>query len=234
METGTYSTISLAQVVASAKMQLRLETSDEDIWLEKLANEGCRHLDSLSIFIKRQCTLDIHDLKAKLPNGFYRILGLKLNGNNNCAGLIYVDQPFLSVCGCPNSTFADTVVGSGVFQIQNGYIVFSTAINTLDCEGQIIPATSCEIAFIGLHVDENGLMCVQSDMERGLVAYVCYMYMLQNSDKYSQWQMSEHKTTWIAQKSWIQGIAMQNKFYDTKRQIASIANAWIVDKNWSI
>lgn len=239
---GYYATLPLTQCIASAKMQLRIEVSDDDVWFEKLANEAARHMDSLTVFVKRQCQLAIVDGKAKLPNGFYRMLGLRLGGGFNGASLFYVDTPFLSNCGInngDNTLFGTSLIngsvqnGSGTFQIQNGYIYFATGISMIDpVTKQVTYATSVDCAFIGLNVDDNGLMIVREDMERGIVAYICYMYMLQNPDKYPAGIWQEHKATWQAQKEWIKSIDVQNDFRQTRRQIAAIANAWVVDKNW--
>ncbi len=230
---GLFATIPLTACVASAKMQLRVEDSSDDLWMEKLANEAARHYDSLSIFIKRQCTLDITNGKAKLPNGFYRMLGLRLNGSFNCATLFYVDMPFLNSCDCSLATSARNLSGS--FQIQNGYIVFGTNMSFTDpITGDVITATSVDCAFIGLNVDSDGMMIVREDMERGISAYICWMYGLQNPDKFNTYQIEKYEQIWKAQKTWIQSIDIQNQFMNTRRQIAQIANAWVVDKTWWI
>lgn len=239
IQSGTYDTIPLTQCIASAKMQLACEQSDNDIWFEKLANEAARHMDNLGIFIKRQCILTVVDGKAKLPNGFYRLLGLRLNGTNGCAGsFIYVDQPFLNNCGCSgisNQVGLGFSVqnGASAYQIQNGFILFNSGICVIDpTTNDPVPIHSVNLAFIGLNVDEDGLMIVRPDMERGITAYLCYMYMKQNADKYPQWAMQEEKATWMAQKEWVKSNDIQNQFRNTRRQIAAISNAWITDKNW--
>ncbi len=71
-------------------------------------------------------------------------------------------------------------------------------------------------------------------MERGISAYICWMYGLQNPDKFNTYQIEKYEQIWKAQKTWIQSIDIQNQFMNTRRQIAQIANAWVVDKTWWI
>lgn len=235
MNTGIFATIPLTQCVASAKMQLRIgDTTDDDLWMEKLANEATRHLDCLSIFTKRQCSLDVHDGKSKLPNGFYRLLGLRLGNGFDCGQMFYVDMPFLNSCGCVDVglgvNFRNAV---GAFQIQNGYIIYSTNMTFTDPITHVVTAvTSVDLAFIGLNVDSDGLMVVRDDMERGVTAYICWMYCLQNADKYNSYQIEKWEQIWKAQKMWIQSVDLQNQFMNTRRQIAQISNAWVVDKTF--
>ena len=97
---GLYNTVSIQQIISSAKMNLRIESSDDDIFFVRLANEGARHFDSLDTFIKRNCRLTINDGKAKLPNGFVQLLALRPCGSFEVgAGLVYVDQPWLNSNG---------------------------------------------------------------------------------------------------------------------------------------
>src|ERR1035438_5296520 len=122
---GDYTHVKISQIVSSCKQRLRIESSDDDIFLERYANEGSRHFDSLSTFIKRECELEIEDGKARLPNGFYQMLSLSPCEDNG--DYTYVDTPFLRNHGFPvHKNFID---GSGIFQIQDGYIYFSLIEN---------------------------------------------------------------------------------------------------------
>lgn len=244
---GDYRIISLAQIVATTKMRLRIESSDEDIFIERYANEGARHMDSLSTFLKRDCQIDVVNGKAKLPNGFYQLLSL---GACDGSTSIYVDMPFLQGCGCSTMP-VNAVSGFGIYQIQDGYIYFTLASDFSSNHGDFNPATppvvptvqtgppnvtsTMRISFIGMNVDDNGMMVVYADMERGLVAYCVWMHMLDSpAGKYSPQQIQANEQIWVNQKSWYKSIQFQNNFRNTRRQVASVANAWISGKNWYI
>ena len=51
--------------------------------------------------------------------------------------------------------------------------------------------------------------------------------------KYSPFQVADAKQEWISQKTWYKSKSVQNKFRNTKRQIASLANAYITNRNFS-
>ncbi len=247
-KTGDYSHITLSQIVSSAKQRLRIESSDEDIFLERYANEGARHFDSLSTFVKRDCEIEIVNGKGRLPNGFYQMLSLTDCSGN---GPIYVDMPFLQGCNLPLQN--NWIDGVGSYQIQDGWIYFTTSNDYSSNHGVFNPATPppanatnvangpvsltthMRISFVGLNVDNDGMMVVYSDMERGLVAYCVWMYMLDSpAGKYTAQQIQANEQIWINQKAWYKGIQFQNNFRNTRRSVASIANAWLVQKNWYV
>ena len=246
---GAYSTISMEQVISSVKMNLRIESGDDDLYIFRFANEGARHFDSLDTFIKRNCTLDINDGKAKLPNGFHQLLAMRPHGTFQDSNLIYVDQPWLTGQGINSNGYFN---GAGAFQINDGYIYFTlgtmadnhgvnaTGDYPIDIFGNpvmdttpLILASSIEIAFIGMNVDDNGFIRVYSDMERGLIAYISYKYVITSTPgKFSPMQIADAKQEWIAQKHWYKSKVVQDKFRNTKRQVASLANAYIANKNF--
>ncbi len=250
---GDYNHISIDQIVASAKMRLRIgDSGEDDIFLERYANEGARHFDSLSTFVKRQCDLELVNGKAKLPNGFYQMLAVgSCDAVTGFVNYWYVDQPFLETCGVDMQ--GNFIAAGGLFQIQDGYIYVTVGANYSNNHGTSVLGTSgstttnassvasgpvfitnnIKIAFIGMNVDDNGMMVVYSDMERGLVAYCVWMYMLDSpAGKYTPQQISANEQIWINQKKWYKSIQFQNNFRNNKRAIASVTNAWISKKDW--
>ncbi len=249
---GDYTHITMDQIISTCKMRLRIESSDDDIFLERYANEGARHFDSLSTFIKTDCELEVVNGKAKLPNGFYQMLSVAGCGVGD---YLYVDTPFLNNCGVsvPNNF----VSSHGMFQIQDGYIYFGIQRSTSRDHGvQVLGGTNGQpcppnatnvqngpveeihhvrISYISMNVDSNGMMVVYSDMERGLVAYCVWMYMLDSpAGKYTAQQIQANEQMWINQKNWYKSIQVQNHFRNTKRQVASLTNAWVTKKDWYI
>jgi hypothetical protein len=88
------------------------------------------------------------------------------------------------------------------------------------------------IAFIGMNVDDNGMMVVYSDMERGLVAYCVWMYMLDApAGQYTPFQIAANEKIWMNQKGWYKSVQFQNQFRNTRRQMMSVARAWIASPN---
>ncbi len=239
---GDYLHIPLSQVVAGAKRRLRLESSDEDIFLEAYANEGARHFDSLSTFIKKDCEIEIVNGKGKLPNGFYQMLSLRAHNQNES---IYVDMPFLKGCGVSNTFLNGFCNHQNVFQIQDGYIYFTLSDNRP--QGGVTPVAipkttnppfitnNVHINYISMNVDGDGLMVVYADMERGLVAYCVWMYMLDYpAGKYTPMQIESNKKIYENQKAWYKSIQFQNNFRNTRRQVSALANAYITEKEWYI
>lgn len=246
----SYDQISTSDIIARAKMQLGISnTTDNDIWFETLANEAARHLDCLSVTVKRTCKLDIDGTSVCLPKGFKKFVALRfvdesLTPNNasiqsitqNTSNIIitpampygfmdnaiYADLKFLTDCGTNNDGLWTDF--PELFQIQNGSIFF---------HGKPMSTTAL-ISFMGLNVDENGMMLVFEDYERAIWNYICWMFCLQNFERYPANLREEYRMTWTAQKAWIKSEEVVQHFKDTKRQVSEWANALVSDKNWSI
>lgn len=232
---GRYSTISIDEVIASTKMQLRLHnTTEHDDFFDIMINEAIRHLGALSIFVKRQCTLDFQDQKAKLPNGFHKLIGLRFINNlvqdtsdttnafltsNNCFRLLYVDKDFLCDCECAVPTTGVAQFDSG-FQIQNGFIHLNSDLN-LD---------KATLAFIGLNVDDNDRLIVFEDHERALRAYGCYKFALSYSEDFKEATIERYKREWMMQKAWIKGSDAANDFQRNKREVQQLFNALLISR----
>lgn len=239
IDPGFYHQVSYAQLISSAKAELKIETSDYDIVMDRWINEGIRHIDALNIFSKCTAVLPITDKTAELPCGFFRMIALTLGGNGaNCASAVYVDMPFLQSCGCApvwNST--GTFTTQGLYEIQDGRIYFhsNTFYSTVAVDGsitttEVVPYTHCTIAYFGFLVDDDGLLKAYQDMERALTAYVCWRYSRQNFKEYPQYIQQSYYQEWCSQKKWLKSIAFQNDFRNTRRQIAEIVNSLVSDK----
>lgn len=222
---------------------------DLDIWFTYLANLSIRHYDCLSIFKKQVCTVTVKDKKAKLPNGFNRILAARVSGcqsgdNWGWDNLIYVEQNYLTDCGltqCTDSNWWNAngwnLLGQETFEIQDGYIYIHqepmrvvTDPDTGLLENVADPITSLTIAYLGLAIENNGLMKAYEVMERGVVCFIAARYWRRERDLA---MYNTYNDEWKAQKGWVQGIQFQDNFRNTKRQVAEIASALIVDKgNW--
>ncbi len=245
IKSGTYATLTPDAVISSVKTELGIEASNQHIWFRKLINESVRHIDALSIFVKRQCILPVDCGVAILPDGFFRMLAITIgDGCGTCTNAIYVDLPFLRQCGCNMNENGQSQLGS-TFEIQDNKIIFHSPFfnpdNNDSCttdddadsdddqnNGQ--PIRECRIAFMGLNVDDKGLMKIYTDMERGITAYVCWKYTRQNFKEYPQYIQEGFKQEWISQKKWLKGLAYQENAREEAQQILEVVNAILVDK----
>ena len=221
---GRFSTITVDEVLASAKMQLRLtNTTEFDDFLEILINEALRSLNCLSLLEKRQCDLDIIDLKSELPVGFQRLLGLRflktnsVSGDDICFNLLYVDKKFLNDCKC-NTSGRNLVNFTETFQIQQGFIFYNSDIG----------ATEVTLAFLGFNVDEFGRIEIFERYERALRAYACYKFTLSYPEDFKESTTQRYQNEWRAQKQWIRGDDMQNDFMKNRWEITKLFNTMLL------
>ncbi len=232
--------ISIEEVISRAKVRLKIgNTSEYDDYLEMSISEGLRHLDMLTLYVKKQTILEIQDSKAQLPCDFMKLLGMRIlktvlttsfiNGKmvSNvpipiCSPIFYVDKTFLNDCACNNidgnnilQNFRDTM------QIVNGYISFNS--NSID-EGKV------SIAYMGLNVDQQGKILIYPEYERALTYYA--MSQFQEDilmDNRSIALADRNYQKFVAQKAWLKAGAWKDEFQRTKMEIASMVNALVQD-----
>lgn len=233
---GRFTTIGIEEIITSAKMQLRLQnTSEYDDYLDMKIREGARHLCALSIFQKRQCSLEINDGKAKLPKGFFRLLGARFKNltvtvddittiQTGCSRILYVDKAFMNDCNCNTTDTATILDYSQGFQIVGDIIHVGSAIT----------AEAIEVAYLSFNTDDSGNIIFYEDYERALSNYACYQYCLSFSENFNQYVVNEYKQTWISQKNWIKGSDVANAAQQDKRGIQAVFNALVLSPivNW--
>lgn len=233
--------VCIDSVIDATKFRLGLrDTSLADADLERLINEGAMHLDANETYIVSCETLDVDCHKAKLPEGFLELICIKPEGDS-CSGSCgcnynfnpVTDQnPTNIVCNCSTYYTIDRNVltefcgqgyncGSGmnVFDVQNGYLVFSSSFT----------ATSVKIWFRSYNMDENGLMVLDEYWQRGLSAYAAYQYAMSgmNAKMYPQAQMWYRE--WVAQLNKIRGKSAQRDHRQHKGIFAAIARAILIN-----
>lgn len=218
---GRYDTITVDEIIASCKMQLRItDTTEHDDYLQIIINEGLRELNCLSLFKKFQCTLEIIDSKSKLPNGFQNLLGLRFSGSTSSDAyfnLIYIDKKFLDDAGV-NTSFSRLANYIDTFQILHGYIHYNSDIN----------ATEVSIAWMGLNLDEYGRLIVYEDYERALRAYACWNFTQAYSKDFKEATTERYGRVWKAQKAFVKGQDVQNDFRQNKYEINKLFTALLV------
>lgn len=225
IEVGKYSIVSLQEAIESAKEMLRLQdTTEFDGFFLRKADEAMRHIGDDTTYVKRACTLDIVDGRAKLPMGFIRLLGARMSDSNgNCFEQPYLDLAYLTDCGCENVASINNGYDNP-FQIQDGYIVFHAPSD--------LETDTVRIAYVSRSVDDDGLMLMSERHERAVEAYLCYHFTLSFFERYPVNIRQEYKNIWKNQKQHLKGMSQRERFEENKREIAAILNAWIIsDRN---
>lgn len=226
---ATYKEISIDEVLARTKIQMRVaNTTEHDDFFALMILEATRHLGSLSLFKKKQTNLTIIDNKSELPKDFYRLLGIRASGqgsNNpfvnggNCITQLYVDNKFLNDCGC-SSGIANTVDFNLGFQIQNGFVFWNSGIG----------ADTATLAYLAMNTGDDGKLLIYEDYERAVSSYACYMFCLSYPDLYKESTTDRYKREWMAQKSWVRGNDAASDFQKNKREISAIFNSLIASQ----
>lgn len=220
--------ISTEQVLTSAKFRLRLsETTIADAYLEKLINEGAMHLGALRTYSVQCKELTIDCYKAKLPDYFEQFLAAQFpSGTCSCGCGCNDDPDTLTISGgCPvwyvNRDVLTNFNGTGCsyyanfFDINAGYIVLPSTTT----------ATHIKVWYQSLNVDDDGLMIIDSQWERGLSAYAAFQYAVVYQESYSPEQRSSWSAEWKAQKGYNIGRDNIKRFELDKHAICQLMNS---------
>lgn len=226
-----FETISVDEIIALAKMQLRLQnTTEHDDWFEILAYQGIRAIDSLSCFTKRSCDIDLVDSKGVLPKGFQKLLGMRflcddITALQNTGGIgyydpfVYVDSKFLMDCSCDLN---DPLIRSytSFVQISNGYLYVNSNLEL----------TGVRMAFMGLNLNSDGLPVVYDYYQACLVNYLCWWFTRAYSDEYKEADIRSYEAGYYAQRGWLRATDVKNDFSMNKRKIGELATALLVSR----
>jgi hypothetical protein len=230
---GKFTQISVEEVLARTKLQLRIvDTTEHDSYLQLMILEAVRALGTLSGFTKKQCEINIIDKKSELPKDFYRLLGIRAtatplsNGNNpflsansNCVTQVYVDKRFLNDCGC-DITSNMTVDFNNGFQIQNGFVFWNSDINS--------SGAKATLAYLALNTDSSGRLMIYEDYERAVSNYACYQFTLSYPELYNVGISDRYKREWVAQKAWVRGNDAAASFQQNKHEVMAVMNSLLV------
>ena len=227
---GKYKEIDIRDIISSAKMELNIDNMDNDLYFLKLANEGVRQLDCLSIFQRQEKVLPICDGKVQLPCGFNQFMVLHFcdSTQQNSGQQLYLNSPFLKQFNVDTTSIINTssrngffVNYAGTFQIVGDYIIF----------GSETTATQCNLIYFGLNTTEDGMMKVYDYYERALTAYLCWKFSRQNFKDYPQYIISDFKREWVNQKAFVIGTDVHDNAKNNMWQLKRIFNAWMLNQN---
>ena len=184
--------ITVDQVVASAKLQLRIQGTSDDVYLRMLAMEGEKEIATKQTLIKKTALLPISSSRSTLPLGIYEINWIRYeNGIDDYVYPHSGDNPFFDVDNRtdPSNSAKLTI------DVNGGYVFHQTDLEY----------TTCRISYIGLDVDDYGEVKIPESHERALRNYLCYQYTLAESDKYNQYVIESYKRDWIANYNKVRG-----------------------------
>lgn len=240
--TPRYSEITVDEVVARAKMQLRLtSTNEHDLFLEALAYEALDSLNALSQLIKKQCEITFTNNTSKLPKDFIKLLLLRINkcecndtndpiNNqlfNNCSVALYVDTKFLNSCGCDSLGLNNlTPFGRG-FQINNGFIHFNFSSDLTEIQ-------TATLAYMGVNTDKDGKSLIYQKYERAISAYLCFKFTLAWAENFNQYIIDKYNQEWVNQRSKIIGQDVANDFQNNKMEINKYFSSLLVSRTVNI
>jgi hypothetical protein len=206
--------VNVEQVVTRAKLRLRLmETSEHDSTLMKFIEEGARGLNATSTY-KIQCkNIDIECHKSKLPDCYETLICFQINGCSGCCTpQVNTVPPTPIVCTCPEIFYYDkaAMINCGdncgwynnFFYIQDGFMYFPSSMT----------ADTVKVWYYGFNVDEDGLMLIDEEMERGLSAYAAFQFAVSYPEQYTPEQRSTWNREWIAQKNYVNGKKIIREF----------------------
>lgn len=203
MPYATYDYTTLDQMLAQAKVELRLDyTNSEDFYILRFLLKCSEEMMTKTEFIEKPEILPIDCGIAILPCDFVKFdrpypLRFTCNGLPDNAyswlTVTYTGGPMFNCLPC-NS-------GVPVINIQDGKIQFSTHIT----------ATECEISYLGLNIDADGKLKIPRINSRPIIAGACYMYLRALEKPSTLW--SDYKQEWILCKANRRGMAnMLNSF----------------------
>lgn len=177
MAIATYNYVTLRQVIANAKLRCmpHLSASDTtwDMFFKSAAIEASKEMMTALDFNEYTRTLEICDYIAILPSNFVMFdkpqpLVFTVDGQvgtansvdlpyNNSLSVSYIGNAFIvnsPYSGTFNNGFQPTI------NVQDGKLYFSTNITN----------TECTISYLGVNVDENGVMQIP-EMNARVIMY---------------------------------------------------------------
>jgi hypothetical protein len=220
--------ISIDSVIDNAKFLLGLrDTTYADADLERLIDEGARHLGRIGVFVISCETLDIDCAKAALP-GELICFSFPDTTCTGCCNATFdpatESNPFNS-CGCYQyytanrsvlTEFCGMNVSCGLmggfgYSEQGGYLVFPSNIT----------ATTVKVWTRGKETDDDGIMVLDDMDERGVAAYAAYKYASAGQNYKMYPQRKEWKDEWVNQKN----MRIAQDFQSYAKQNANIWSA---------
>lgn len=239
--------VGIEQVITRTKFRLRLSNGENDSYLEKLIDEGARHLGSMNAYKVSCAELDIECTRAQLPPFFEEFIAGRFPSGGGCScgctGVTITNgQPeptSLNVlnnngCSCPvwyvNPNVMTNWSGSGGRRGNFGQYFDIDIANQVIQFPSTITATQVKIWYKSANVDDNGLMVINEFWERGLSAYAAMQFGTDYPERYLPEQRARWSAEWVAQRNKIVSKEVKDRFRLDKGAIQNIMNAIVINK----
>lgn len=200
--------INIKQCVSMSKQMLRLfDTTDHDVWLFALANQGARRLSTNETLIIKNCSVEIEEGRWYMPKDAKRIIAFQYTSAPLCVPGIFVDIPFFNSCGCSNFGWFNLF---GILN-PNGRWVYMM--------GEVADGTTAQIAYQALNTDCDGLMIVNEEQAEAIQNYVAWQFAVAYPENYIRSQIDNWHGEYLLQAGKCRGLAARRKFEQARLQI---------------
>lgn len=227
------------QVINTAKEFLDLGNTENDAVLEKFINLGAISLRTVDSYIVKCKNVELDDCgTGKLPDSTEEFLGASFPESSGCS------------CGCTPNVFGTTITAPGsidtIYRPPCGCPLFYVAPwlakregwngacspfgNFFTINGNYISlpsttnATSINVVVKAKNVDDDGLMILNDDQERGLACFAALNFAVKKWSSYTDGQRAFWERTWVAQVPHLRGKAQVKRFQLDKKSIWYIMN----------
>lgn len=222
---GRYKTIAFQDIMASTKMMLGIEqTNDHDGFLKILINEGLMHLDNLDKEGVFATQLQIKDYRVCLPNGLKTVIGFSFTDKDGC----YLDTYAV------NDKRPDILSGPVGSVLFNSYKIVSNNGGMIVFDYCDLPSNYIRLLWTGRNVDDFGLTLAREEEERGVRAYACWKFAQRFPERYSRDLRMEWQREWKLQKRYLRADAVQNSYEQQRAKIHALWGAFVVFKNFGV
>ncbi len=195
-------------VVSEVKQMLRINSTAHDIWLNSLCETRARDLSTVETLKLRNCQVTVNNNKFYLPKDCKTLLMFR--AQNSCIPGVFVDVPFLTMCGCTNQFWNPL---RSVVNINERWVNFLNIV----ADGTIF-----EIAYQAVNTDENGDVVLNEEMYTALASWVAYKFALSYPENYTREQRMEWKTEGRVQGNRVRSLAARRKFLQERDQIRNL------------
>lgn len=205
--------VTLDSILTSAKQILRLsDTTEQDIFLSSLINEGARRLSTNETFIIKNCTVTVNNSRFYLPDGCKQLLAFR--AKNSCIPGVFADLNFFKQCGCNiNSTSLGSIVN--ILDVQGRWAYFILSVPD---------GSEFEIAYQALNTDEDGLMVIDEEAAIAVQSYAAWRFAVSYPENYQKAQWMDWKEDYMFQAAKCRGLASRRKFEQAREQIKNKIN----------
>lgn len=234
--------ITSEQIITRAKFRLRLaDTTEHDLYLLRLIEEGARGLNASSTFTVQCKTVEIDCASAKLPDSYDSLIAFSFNNNGSCSGCCgaaTVDptppsDTQIVICSCRGLygvyTQNNIILQHGTygwygnyFSINGNYLVFPSTIT----------ATQVTIYYRGFNQDDDGMMILDEELSRGLSAYAAGQFATDFQESYTPEQRARWLQEWKDQMGKVNSKKSIREFKLQKDDISLLCNAILSNKRY--